>query len=244
MQYEPFSMPPDWVTFFNYAGIVCGALLPMALVFKSVRQWIGRQFKKLRSQRVSKSELSGRIENLREELDRSIAEHGELVREDLSRKIEGQTDKLNEIAGSVAKLFEQGKRTEAAIGRLDLLESMRRLDADRDESVGTMFCDESGLVTFVSRSIATWLKASRSDLLGFRWLNFVETQDRKAVRAEMPLARDEHREFRMRIKAGPLGAEARPYLLTISPLPDSPPAQAWVGHLIPITAGAEPDRIV
>lgn len=221
---EPFDLPvaPHWVTFFQYAGIVAGALIPLSLVFKRVRQWIKRQWSKFRSMRVSRAEVSHKVETLRSDMTKAI--------EDLAAML---ISEIRQVSTEVKEVIQMGTEVKSALERVGLMESMLRIAADRDEAVGTIYCDQDGEVTFVSRSIAQWCQASRSDFTGRRWLNYVLAAEREAVRAEMVRAKADHRELRMMIHMGPHGTSPRPYMLILSPMPDSAPVRAWSGHLTP-----------
>lgn len=220
-------MPPDWVTFFQYAGIVAGALVPLALVFKGVRAWIRRQWQAMRSRRILRSELDRKLTDLRESFSTVMDQHVSMLAEKIDQKNAETWKQLAEIKVAVNQSLELQNR-------VGLLESMLRLSADRDERIGTIYCNEDGEVTWVSRSIATWFRGSKGDFLGWRWHNFIAPADRMPLREEIRQAKLDHREIRMRISMGPFGAEAKPYLLVITPMPDNPPAKAWSGHLIPI----------
>jgi PAS domain-containing protein len=169
--------------------------------------------------------LSAKVETLRAEISGSIADHFNQLREDI-RSMSVQVAEVLQVSGQVQQ----------TLSRVGLLESMLRIAADRDDTVGTIYCDDSGQVTFVSRSVTQWLQASRSDLLGMRWLNYVTPPERKPFRDEFDQARQDHRELRMTIHMGPHNEEPRAYMLTISPMPDNPPAEAWSGHIRPVLA--------
>lgn len=229
---------PEWVAWIYWIGLIAGAAISISLFFSKVRHWIGEKWRRMLGQAVTHTQLKAKFATLEGQINKrfedtlrsvstAIDEHHILLIE----KIDGLGIKVSEVAASVRDLA-------LAIPRVNLMESMLRLAADRDDRVGTIYCDDSGAVTFVSRSLAQWLNASRSDLLGWRWLGFVPAADREGIRAEMALARNEHREVRMPVKMGPHGSRAKPYMLTMTPIPDAPPAEAWAGHISPI--GHEP----
>lgn len=235
---EPFDFPvaPHWVTFFQYAGIVAGALIPLSLVFKGVRQWIKRQWLKMRNSRISRKELDRRSQELRDTISASIDQHVSMLVEKIDQTNTQTAKKLSEILATVNQALELQTR-------VGLLESMLRLSADREDRIGTIYCNEEGEVTWVSRSIAGWFLGSKGDFLGWKWHNFIAPADRAPLREEMKQARHDHREIRMRISMGPFGTDPKPYLLVITPMPDNPPAKAWSGHLTPIGHQPSKERI-
>lgn len=200
---EEVASAPDWVIFFQYAGIVAGALIPIALLFKGVRDWVATKWRAIIGSRVSQKQFAEKIEGLDHKIDKVVASLGLI---------------------------------DKAMERVGLMESMLRITADRDDLSAVIYCDEMGRVTFASRSLAAWLETSKTDLLGWRWLNYVDSDQRKAVRDEILLVQSEHRELRMKIKMGPHGEPPGTYLLTMSPMPDNPPAKAWAGYIVPLPA--------
>lgn len=235
---------PAWVEFLGYAGTVAGAVVSIALFFRGVRQWIAAKWRKLMRGSVTHRQLDARVSQFSNDLERKIEENREkfshVVDEHYSLLIEQiqiLTGKMTEVMAGVAELRQSSSR-------VSIVESMMRLSADRDDRVGTIYCDETGAVTFVSRTLAHWMEASRADLMKWRWLSFTPTKDRAAIRAELALARSEHREIRMAIAMGPLGEIAKPYLLTMTPMPDAPPAEAWAGYLTPVGHHPTDDQVV
>ena len=214
---EEVASTPDWLAFFQYGGIVAGALVPMALLFKGCRSWLVRRWRALIGSRVSQRQFSETIETLRDEIGQKIG------------SIDHKIDTL--VAGFSA--------IDKSLERVGLMESMLRWSADRDEQSATLYFDERGSATFVSRPLTTWLRASRSDLMGWNWLNFVTATDRKAIRDELALAHTEHREVRMTINMCAHNEPPKPYLLTIVPMPDNPPARAWAGNITPMFTDPE-----
>ena len=235
---------PEWITRLQYAGIIAGALVPIGILLWKVRHWIAFRWRKLIGQSVTHKQFDTRVGQLRTELERKIEENREkfsrVVDEHYSLlidQIRGLTDQMAEVIHGLSEL-------KLSSSRVSIVESMMRLSADRDDRVGTIYCDETGAVTFVSRTLAHWMQASRADLMKWRWLSFTPSKDRAAIRSELALARSEHREIRMAIAMGPLGEIAKPYLLTMTPMPDAPPAEAWAGYLTPVGHQPAEDQVV
>lgn len=207
---------PEWMTYIVWAGYLAGAAIPIALFFKGFRTWVGNQWVKLRKRWITRREIDTKLQSMREHIDESINQNFAILVEMMT----GVQNQLKEVVGIQ--------------NRVGLLESMLRISADRDQTTGTIYCNERGEVTWVSSIVANWLKARDSDLDGRKWFNYIAPSDRKTIRDEMAQAHIDHRSVRMDISMSPYGEALKPYRLVLSPMPDNPPAQAWAGTLTPV----------
>ena len=90
-------------------------------------------------------------------------------------------------------------------------------------------CNVDGENTFVSRTYARWLGVERSDLLGWRWINYVHADDRQGVRDEWDACRREDRAYNRSFRfITPAGGEFTATAIIV-PVPHEPPTQQWIG---------------
>lgn len=115
-------------------------------------------------------------------------------------------------------------------GKVVLLESTSRAMLDTNPSIGTFESDATGQFIVVNRALARWLGCSKGELLGWGWLNSVDPDQVDDVRNDWRLAREEHREYRQRIRfISSVGGQAVTLEVMATPVPDNPPAKRWVG---------------
>lgn len=112
--------------------------------------------------------------------------------------------------------------------------SAMRVQADANESIGYFETAADGENVFVSSTYAAWMGVSRAELLRWGFLNFTHEADRERVEREWVRARAQHREYRELVRMGPMGGPYKPFKVVAQPVPDAPPALAWIGTLRPL----------
>lgn len=209
--YEP--EPVDWLR----VAQILGALSPFLLLFVArVRAWISRGWHMLFGQNASHADLHAMKDDLSNKIADGFAK--------FHRETESIAEQLNTLLSGVVGVS----------ARVGIIESMFRHNADRDEGIATIYCDNSGGITFASKALADWMDCDREELAGMRWLRFVEPDQRAFIREEIPTARDEHRPIRTELNMGPDGKNRKPYLFVMSPMPENPPLQEWSGYIRPV----------
>lgn len=207
----------DWLTIAQ----ILGALSPFLLLFISgFRAWVGKQWGRVFVRKASHAELSAMRDKISQQLAEGFAQ--------FHREIEAVADQLGQLLDGVGGVS----------ARIGLMESMLKHNADRDERIATVYCDEDGGITFVSRALGDWMDCDRDELMGMRWLRFVEPSHRQIIRDDIPRAKLERRHVGIEIHMGPDGEKKRPYLFALSPMPENAPVSAWVGYFRP--AGINP----
>lgn len=133
-------------------------------------------------------------------------------------------DSLSELQGQMQAMRDQSS----------VLVATMRARADADDQIGYFECDADGKNVYVSSQYAAWMGVSKAELIHWGFLNFTHEQDRDRVLREWASAREQHREYREIVRMGPVEGPHRPYKVVVQPIPDGPPALAWVGTLRPL----------
>ena len=116
-----------------------------------------------------------------------------------------------------------------------LLSQSSRVMLDANTEVGYFESAPDGRNVEINATYARWVGVSKTDLLGFGWLSYVDPEHRDEVRAEWEACRRESRLFQMRYTMIPPRGVAVVVEVTIHPIPQQPPAKRWVGivRLVP-----------
>lgn len=92
-----------------------------------------------------------------------------------------------------------GKSIKDSIDRIEaslfLLESEYNIHKDNDSTVGVFKCLPSGSNLYVNRTYARWVGATKSEMLGFGWRNFLAPQLKETYDNEWKEAFSEGREI-------------------------------------------------
>ena len=104
-----------------------------------------------------------------------------------------------------------------------------RARGDINDNAAEFECDESGANTYVNQTYARWLGVGKNELLGWRYINWVHPEDRERIRVAWESARREHRGYNERHRMITSSGEVLHCETLIVPVPDSPPATAWIG---------------
>lgn len=94
---------------------------------------------------------------------------------------------------------------------------------------GEFECDESGAVTYASRTYARWLGVGPGDLTEWKWINYIHPDDRIKVRKEWDSCRAEHRVYSQRCRMLDADGESFTVDTIVTPIPDTSPAKQWIG---------------
>lgn len=137
---------------------------------------------------------------------------------------------LREVRDALAELREGMQQTRSSV---TVLAAASRMRSDLDPDTGYFECDGDGQNVYVSATYARWMGVSTAELLRWGFLNYTAESDRERVIREWALAREQHREYREIVSMGPVGGPYKRYMVTVQPIPDAPPALAWVGSLKP-----------
>lgn len=115
--------------------------------------------------------------------------------------------------------------------RLSLIEASQRLTLDANDQVATFETDALGRNVLVNATYARWLGCDKTDLLGWKFLNFVVPEDQDKVREELALAHKEARPFR--IEHGMRTRDGKVFRVEKvgSPLPDPGVPVKWIGTI-------------
>lgn len=126
-------------------------------------------------------------------------------------------------------------RTENAVKALteqvDLIVHTMLIENDSDDGVGRFHCNGAGEYTYVNQSYARWLGVGKPELLGWRYLNFVHSDDVDRVRQHWELCRSDHRQYRLRYRMVAADGEVFEVEAVATPIPESAPAKRWVGSV-------------
>lgn len=125
------------------------------------------------------------------------------------------------------------KRTESAVGTLgeqvDLLTQTIWAENDSEDDVGRFHSNAAGENIYVNQPYARMLGVGKTELLGWKFLNFIHPNDVDRVRQHWETCRAEHRQYRVNCRMvtadnGVIEAE-----IVATPVPELPPSKRWVG---------------
>lgn len=130
-------------------------------------------------------------------------------------------------------LMDSVKRTEAAVGTLteqvDLMTQTMWAENDSDDEVGRFHCSDAGGNTYVNQLYARWLGVGKPELMGWKYLNFVHSDDVDRVRRHWDTCRAEHRQYRARHRMVAADGEIFEVEVVATPIPESAPIKRWIG---------------
>lgn len=129
---------------------------------------------------------------------------------------------------SLAKVTK--RQDELATAMIDLkAEFVARGDLSFDEA--HMSFDKDGLMVHAGRTLCRWLGVGEADLNRWGWTNYILAEDREKFRAEFDACLRDHRECAMQVHLMPINGVPLCVKLIIVPIPDAPPARAWIGSM-------------
>ena len=132
-------------------------------------------------------------------------------------------------------LMDSIKRTETAVGvlteQVDLAVQTMWAENDLDDDIGRFHCNAVGENTYANQLYARWLGVGKPELMGWRYLNFVHSNDADRVRRHWELCRNEHRQYRSRHHLVAADGEVFEVEVTATPIPETPPAKRWIGSI-------------
>lgn len=206
--FDPFDQfaRPDWVTWFEYAGIVAGALIPLSLVFRRVRQLASRWL----------------IQPLTSRL---------FVGESLAKLCEELAGLRKELAEMRSENRESAAKIDAMAERVDTMQAVVWTIADANPALALFECDAHGTLVHVNATLARWMGESRTDMIGRDLAGCIAREDRERFRADLAVAFERHHEYRDIVRMGPFGAASVAYELTMKPIPDTRPVRLWIGSV-------------
>lgn len=132
-------------------------------------------------------------------------------------------------------LMDSIKRTEAAVGTLgeqvNLMTQTMWAENDSDDEIGRFHSNAVGENTYVNQLLARWLGVGKQELMGWKYLNFVHSNDVDRVRRHWELCRTEHRQYRIRHHMVAADGEVFEVEVTATPIPESAPVKRWIGSV-------------
>lgn len=132
-------------------------------------------------------------------------------------------------------LMDSVKRTEQAVSELreqvDLMNQTAWAENDSDGHVGRFHCNASGENTYVNQPYARWLGVGKSELLGWKFLNFILPSDVDRVRRYWDACRAEHRQYRCKHSLVGADGEIIEVEVVATPIPEGGPAKRWIGTI-------------
>jgi len=130
-------------------------------------------------------------------------------------------------------LMDSIKRTEEAVGvlgeRLDLLTQTIWAENDTEDDVGRFHANADGENIYVNQRYARMLGVGKSELMGWKFLNFAHPDDVDRVRRHWELCRKENRQYRINFNMVTAAKEVIEVEIVATPVPELPPAKRWVG---------------
>lgn len=132
-------------------------------------------------------------------------------------------------------LMDSVKRTEAAVAvlteQVDLMSQTMWVENDSEDEIGRFHCNAAGESTYVNQCYARWLGVGKSELLGWKYFNFIHPDDVDRVRRHWQTCRSEHRQYRMRHRIVAADGEVIEVEVNATPIPESAPAKRWIGAI-------------
>ena len=143
-------------------------------------------------------------------------------------------------------LMDSVKRTETAVGTLteqvDLMTQTMWAENDSDDEVGRFYCNAAGENTYVNQLYPRWLGVGKPELMGWKYLNFIHSNDVDRVRRHWEAGRSEHRQFRNRHQMVTADGEIIEVEVIATPIPEFAPIKRWIGSIRRIdNARRQPD---
>ena len=130
-------------------------------------------------------------------------------------------------------LMDSVKRTEAAVAtlaeRVDLMAQTMWVENDSEDEIGRFHCNSAGEITYVNQRYARWLGVGKSELLGWKYFNFIHPDDIDRVRRHWQTCRSERRQYRTRHRLVAADGETFEVEVSATPIPESAPIKRWIG---------------
>lgn len=121
--------------------------------------------------------------------------------------------------------------------RVDLVVHTMWAENDADNAVGRFHCNPAGETTYVNQLFARWLGVGKTELMGWRGINFIHSEDTERVRKHWDTCRAERRQFRSRHRLVAVSGEILSVEVVATPIPELQPTQRWVGTVRRINHG-------
>ena len=132
-------------------------------------------------------------------------------------------------------LMDSVKRTETAVGALteqvDLVVQTMWAENDLDDDIGRFHCNGAGETTYANQLYARWLGVGKPELMGWRYLNFVHSNDVDRVRRHWETCRSEHRQYRSHHHLVAADGEIFEVEVVATPIPEAAPTKRWIGSI-------------
>ncbi len=132
-------------------------------------------------------------------------------------------------------LMDLTKRTEEAVGvlgeRLDLLTQTVWAENDTEDDVGRFYANADGENIYVNQCYARMLGVGKSELMGWKFLNFAHPDDVDRVRRHWEACRSEHRQYRIRHHMVAADGETIEVEVIATPIPETAPIKRWIGSI-------------
>lgn len=140
-------------------------------------------------------------------------------------------DSMADIPG-IKHSVDQGRVEIQLVGtQVKMLTLVSRVRADGNHETAEFESAVDGSNTYVNQTYARWLGVGKNELLGWRWLNYIHSEDVQSVREEWGMCRAQHRPYRQHYRmVAANGTEFNVETICI-PVPDAPPAHSWVGTI-------------
>jgi hypothetical protein len=222
----PVEPSTDWVALLERAGIVAGALIPLSLVFRTVRQWAYRHlWLPIRELRVTKQDVAKQV----------------------NAQLSVVLEKLQMLVDASTQAQESRERQERTLlelaGSLKMTKSILWQLADHDQVRGWYECDVNGAVLRGSRTLLAWLRCAPNDIAGSGWVNFVAEQDKDRAQQAWADAVRRHSSLYIRLRMGPMGGPYIEYEAYTQPIPEAPPPLGFSGWIRPVQSDSRDPRV-
>jgi PAS domain S-box-containing protein len=134
-------------------------------------------------------------------------------------------------------LMDSVRRTEAAVKALteqvDLVVQTMLAENDSDDGIGRFNFNAAGEITYVNQTYARWLGVGKAELMGWRYLNFIHSDDVEHVRHHWGLCRTERRQCRIRYRTVAVDGNVFEVEAIAVPIPEdmTVPVKCWIGSI-------------
>lgn len=134
--------------------------------------------------------------------------------------------------GSLADSIKHTEVSVAALaGKVDSLLYIATAEDDADEYIARFHCNPEGENTFVNKLYARWMGVSKSELLGWKFLNYIEPADAARIKALWDECRAQFRACKFRTTLISATGERIPVEVNALPMPENPPIYIWIGTI-------------
>lgn len=132
-------------------------------------------------------------------------------------------------------LMDTMRRTETAVSvlteQVDLVVQTMWVENDTDDNVGRFHCNAAGENTYVNQVYARWLGVGKTELLGWKFLNFMHPDDVERIRRYWEQCRIEHRQYRLRHRMVDTDGHVFDVEVVATPIPELAPVKRWIGSI-------------